>query len=993
MKKLILILVFFCGIVSAQNVISAGSYSGSPTEKIAININVANADPFTAFQTDIQLPSEVRYVNNSAALTDRKNDHAMTASLLDNNLLRIVAFSMNKNSFSGNDGAIVSFEVTLKSEPGIYNLTFSNTLLSNSLSQNILTGSENGYINIIAPKISRDDSTLNFGRVPLLSSNTQWLRIKNIGTSDLLITRIYTDNQYYEVIGDTAFNLLPAEERYVQIKFNSVIKGTYNKNLYIESGDFGSPKVKIPLSVVAFAVNEIHLQGSSGRSGTIIELKFSINNMEQFTGFQFELNLPGVLQLQPNGAELGVRKVDHVISANTISNGRIRVIAFSPTNKNFTGTDGEMGNIKFLLDGSGGWYYVDLNNSFITNIQSENIISASFDNYVSIDAPDISGQQSIELGSVAVTDTITYDYYLSNWGNDTLKINSITFSNSEFWLATARPSIILPSENSLLKIKYHSTSKGNKGTKITIRNNDPDEEPFIINLSASTFIPNFLKVQDAEVRQGDDVTLSIDADNYESIYALQFDIQLPDSLKYLSAELTARKQDHVIGVSQLTSNTYRVIAYSLSMKPFLGNSGAIVQLKAKAGKVLGTFPIDIKNSVMSNINSQNIIQSETDGTILFKKAFLSKQVNYLQGWNMISIPVIEEDMNKTQLFPTALTNAFVFDNGYTIVNELTTGKGYWIKLPSALAKGFWGEEKINKNVYVIAGWNLIGLFDNEVETATITTEPQNIISTNFFSFSDGYIKATTLLPGKGYWIKVSQNGVLRLDEIPKSPADKITFASIQSIDNTEEFLRIHFTNNNGKDAELMILSCGDENIDLYELPPMPPSGIFDVRFASNRFAERFAAGQWQQVLISSNDYPVTVSANNISLKIRDISGAEKILRKGENYVITNPAIDRIEISPLEIPTEYQLLQNYPNPFNPTTTIKFALPEAVRVCLEVYNVLGEKVAELINSELESGYHEIKWNCRNEYNQMLASGVYICQIKAGNYVNQKKMILLK
>lgn len=90
----------------------------------------------------------------------------------------------------------------------------------------------------------------------------------------------------------------------------------------------------------------------------------------------------------------------------------------------------------------------------------------------------------------------------------------------------------------------------------------------------------------------------------------------------------------------------------------------------------------------------------------------------------------------------------------------------------------------------------------------------------------------------------------------------------------------------------------------------------------------------------------------------------------------------------EIPTEFSLAQNYPNPFNPTTKIKFGLPEAANVSLRVYNILGEEVATLVNSELAAGFHTINFNATN-----LTSGLYIYRIEAGSFVEVRKMMLMK
>jgi Secretion system C-terminal sorting domain len=86
--------------------------------------------------------------------------------------------------------------------------------------------------------------------------------------------------------------------------------------------------------------------------------------------------------------------------------------------------------------------------------------------------------------------------------------------------------------------------------------------------------------------------------------------------------------------------------------------------------------------------------------------------------------------------------------------------------------------------------------------------------------------------------------------------------------------------------------------------------------------------------------------------------------------------------------DYRLNQNYPNPFNPTTMISFSIPQKENVTLNVYNLLGQKVAAVLNSELESGSHAVSFNAEN-----LSAGIYFYTIKAGNFVSTKKMMLLK
>jgi hypothetical protein len=89
-----------------------------------------------------------------------------------------------------------------------------------------------------------------------------------------------------------------------------------------------------------------------------------------------------------------------------------------------------------------------------------------------------------------------------------------------------------------------------------------------------------------------------------------------------------------------------------------------------------------------------------------------------------------------------------------------------------------------------------------------------------------------------------------------------------------------------------------------------------------------------------------------------------------------------------LPVDYELLQNYPNPFNPATTIRYQIPKFSHVKLTVYDVLGHRVAMLVNEEKSPGEYSVSFNASS-----LASGIYFYRIKAGGFIQTKKLILLK
>ena len=94
-----------------------------------------------------------------------------------------------------------------------------------------------------------------------------------------------------------------------------------------------------------------------------------------------------------------------------------------------------------------------------------------------------------------------------------------------------------------------------------------------------------------------------------------------------------------------------------------------------------------------------------------------------------------------------------------------------------------------------------------------------------------------------------------------------------------------------------------------------------------------------------------------------------------------------------LPQEFALNQNYPNPFNPTTNITYSIPEKSNVRLTIYDVLGKEVASLVNEEMASGTYKTTWNGKDSFGHKVSSGIYFYSIRAGNFVQTHKMMLLK
>jgi len=104
-------------------------------------------------------------------------------------------------------------------------------------------------------------------------------------------------------------------------------------------------------------------------------------------------------------------------------------------------------------------------------------------------------------------------------------------------------------------------------------------------------------------------------------------------------------------------------------------------------------------------------------------------------------------------------------------------------------------------------------------------------------------------------------------------------------------------------------------------------------------------------------------------------------------------LDFLNVMDFEVLDNYKLIKNYPNPFNPVTTLRYDLPENSHVNITIYDMLGRQVKNLINQTQDAGYRSVRWNATDDYGKPVSAGIYLYQIQAGEFVQTKKMMLLK
>ncbi len=382
--------------------------------------------------------------------------------------------------------------------------------------------------------------------------------------------------------------------------------------------------------------------------------------------------------------------------------------------------------------------------------------------------------------------------------------------------------------------------------------------------------------------------------------------------------------------------------------------------------------------------------------------------NFNNSWNMVSLPLnTTTDGRKIHLFPTAISSAFWYNNGYQIIDTLKNGRAYWIKFAAAQQIPIDGLARVLDTIIVNDGWNMIGSISNPVAVANIQKIPGNVVGQNFFGYNGSYTITDSIRPSKGYWVKASGNGKLVLSSSGAAPEQPSKVSA--SADLLNRLNRLTVAERSGSSQTLYFGKAPDPafTAEEYDLPPPAPDGLFDARFASGRMAEVSSAARQSYVIqLQASSYPIRVSwkirqSDIRAITLRDPQSGQVFHTSPDggsgSVQLWDPSLHRLELvvdASAPMPKEFALHQNFPNPFNPTTTIIFDLPADARVSVNVFNILGQEVsAPIENTSLGAGTHSVTLNGEN-----LSSGIYFYRVIARasdrrEYHEIRKMVLLK
>ena len=373
-----------------------------------------------------------------------------------------------------------------------------------------------------------------------------------------------------------------------------------------------------------------------------------------------------------------------------------------------------------------------------------------------------------------------------------------------------------------------------------------------------------------------------------------------------------------------------------------------------------------------------------------------------KGWNLLSLPVRPVNKFWKIIYPNAINIPYFFSqNQYQSEKILRVGVGYYIKYGETVDTKFTGTYistiKPNGTPYdsirVYPGWNTIGNVTMVFNTSGIKFAPFQVRlpSESYtraagiwrYVTNHGYVEISEMRPGLGYWIKCDNDGYLALD----ISNGKVSLANM---DNPKELAYNNSTKltirDNAQNSGQLYFGTASMGQVSFELPPAPPTEMFDVRFNEN--TNLTIAGE-DIIRLQGVTYPVALTMENADATYNFYEAATGKyigqITKGTSGSVEVTRAASVKV--LKAESEF-FVTNYPNPVSDLTTVKFAIPTDANVSVKLYNTLGVEIATIVNGNYRAGEYTEMFDA-----SLLPSGSYIVKITAGDNTAVQTMTVVK
>ena len=374
-----------------------------------------------------------------------------------------------------------------------------------------------------------------------------------------------------------------------------------------------------------------------------------------------------------------------------------------------------------------------------------------------------------------------------------------------------------------------------------------------------------------------------------------------------------------------------------------------------------------------------------------------------KGWNLLSMPVNPSSTFWRDVFKNALNTPISFSQNIYQDNQvdLKVGVGYFIKYSDEIDQTIAGSrvtriDDVTFPVRLYDGWNTIGSLSDPTSVANVSLLPfgsgafPSIEGDIYRYVTDrGYQAVSEITPGLGYWIKIVGQAWLQMRS-EDNPKTGIDFTAVR---NSVKAMAtpVTITDADGKSSDIYLVENGTvDAIGVFELPPLPPHGLFDVRFANQAYVEDAAS---PLVRFQGVTFPMTVTINNPDRTynvVNPVSGqilGTAVAGRTNVITVTDPNTPSLRLMGEEVAGDLTVSVS-PNPVSTTGLVNFTVPSAGRVTVELFNVVGERVSTLLDETKDAGVYSVDLNT-----VAFPAGRYIVKVSNGNTVVTSAMTIVR
>ncbi|MBQ6085709.1 MAG: choice-of-anchor D domain-containing protein [Bacteroidaceae bacterium] len=605
----VLLLCFGMG-ARAGNIMTIGMANGAPGDEVTVSVSLANTDAVSSLQLSITMNEQLSFVDGSAVLGSRCTDHSVTAGVKDG-ALNIMVYSMGLAAISGNEGEVVSFRLKLGNQPTTVALTASKLILTDTDGNTVAGSTQNGSVSIRCAKAQYSSMTVDFGSVPIRSTYTRNVTVTNVGNEPLEVTGLQFSRYPTDFSSTTSFpfTVNAGGSASINITYAPQERGSVNETMKVVCNSV-SKLNNIALKAQPFAVNELHVQPTSGIADEVVTVSMAMNNMDAISGFQFEFTLPAALTYIENSFQLSDREQGHSV-VQTLKDGVLRIIGYSSSDTPFTGNDGELATMQFRLSGRNS-VTLKASKTILTatiNNQTLNVCSADYGATITIRSPRLSAGSTLNMGSTPVTQDAASNFVVRNYGNAPLTISRVSFNKDDLYIRQELPLTIAANGNVTLNVVNPDTEEGDFSALMQIYSNDPEQRLWNVTVTGNRFAPNYLSFETPDIYVDEDLAVNVSMSNYDAINGIQFDVEYPSAYFEPTDELVTTARTAGLSVSQrsIGANSVRYFFYSLNDAEIAEGEGKILTFKlhAKGDTPTGSYTLRITNVKLGTADMVN----------------------------------------------------------------------------------------------------------------------------------------------------------------------------------------------------------------------------------------------------------------------------------------------------------------------------------------------------------------------------------------------------